>query len=115
MFESKKQKLLPWPLFVGRMVRSLFFAGIVVLIALAVGVLGYHFVAGFPWVDAFLDASMILTGMGPVGALSTTGAKLFAAAYALFSGLVFLTVMGVTLAPLLHRLLHKFHLEEEEQ
>lgn len=82
--------------------------------ALSIGVLGYHFIAGLPWIDALLDASMILGGMGPVSALKSDGAKLFASAYALFSGLVFISVVAVTLAPILHRVLHKFHIDEAD-
>jgi hypothetical protein len=96
------------------MAHCLVFTTSILAIALAIGILGYHFIAGFPWIDALLNASMILTGMGPVGELTSTGAKLFASAYALFSGLVFITVIGVTLAPVLHRVLHEFHIDEDD-
>lgn len=112
--ESKTQALLPFPRFLRRMGKCLVFTVSILAVALGIGILGYHFIAGFPWVDALLDASMILTGMGPVGELTGTAAKLFASAYALFSGLVFITVVGVTLAPVLHRLLHKFHIDESD-
>jgi hypothetical protein len=82
------------------------------MIALLIGILGYHYIAGFDWIDALLNASMILTGMGPVGPLTTTAAKIFASAYALFSGLVFISVIGVVLAPVMHRVLHRFHIDE---
>ena len=82
-------------------------------IALFIGISGYHWIAGFGWIDSILEASMILGGMGPINPLSTNGAKLFAAGYALFSGLVFIAVMGVVLAPVLHRVMHKFHLDKE--
>ncbi len=111
-FESRHEKLLPFHKFVGRVLRALLLAIIILLVGLGLGILGYHYVAGFPWIDALLNASMILTGMGPVGQLNTVGAKLFASAYALFSGLVFITVMAVVLAPLFHRMIHKFHLED---
>jgi hypothetical protein len=78
-------------------------------------VLGYHFVARLSWIDSLLNASMILTGMGPVDPLQTVGAKLFASCYALFSGIVFITTAGILLGPLVHRLLHKFHLEIEPE
>ena len=81
--------------------------------SLLVGTAGYHRLGDLPWVDSFENASIILTGMGPVDRLSTTGAKLFAAFYALFSGVAFLSAMSVLLAPVLHRFLHRFHLEEE--
>ena len=82
--------------------------------ALGIGTVGYHFFAAFGWVDSLLNAAMILTGMGPVGALTTTPAKLFATAYALFSGLVFLTMIVTVLTPVVHRFLHAFNLVEEE-
>lgn len=100
--------------FVRRMALSLALAIGLAGTALILGILGYHLIAGLPWVDAILDASMILGGMGPVNELHTTGAKLFASAYALFSGLVFIGVMGLTLSPILHRMLHHFHLADED-
>ena len=75
---------------------------------------GYHWIAGFDWIDSLLEASMILGGMGPVNPLTTTGAKIFASGYALFSGLVFIAVMGIVLAPITHRILHEFHADEED-
>jgi len=89
-------------------------AGGIVFVSLVLGVLGYHFFEGLPWLDALLNASMILTGMGPVEQLHSTGGKLFASFYALFSGIVFITTAGLLLAPLMHRLMHKFHLESKE-
>ena len=83
--------------------------------SLAIGILGYHFIAGLGWIDAVLNGSMILTGMGPVNALSTDAAKLFASAYALFSGVVFISATGILLTPIFHRVLHRFHLEEGNQ
>ena len=82
---------------------------------LAVGVGGYHFIAHFGWVDSVLEASMILAGMGPVNTLRTDSAKIFASGYALLSGVVFILVMGIVLAPLFHRVMHKFHLEESSK
>jgi len=72
---------------------------------------GYHILENMGWVDAFVNAAMILSGMGPVGTLQTDAGKIFAGCYALFSGLVFITVTGIVLAPVAHRALHKFHLE----
>ncbi len=114
MFEHRSETLAPMPVFVRRMAVSLVLAVSVAGTALGIGVLGYHFIAGLAWVDALLDASMILGGMGPVSELRTTDAKLFASAYALLSGLVFIGVMGVTLTPILHRMLHHFHLADED-
>lgn len=88
-------------------------AAAVVAASLLLGACGYHFTAGLPWLDALLNASMILTGMGPVDVLKTAPAKVFATFYALFSGVVFLSVMAILLAPVLHRFLHRFHLELE--
>ena len=101
-------------LFFGRMLRALFFAGGVIGISLSIGILGYHYIAGFGWVDALLNAAMILTGMGPVGALNSDAAKIFASAYALFSGVVFVTATGIILSPMFHRVLHRFHVEEKD-
>ncbi len=112
MLEKKHEKLAPLSVFARRMAKSVAMAGLLALAALTIGVSGYHWIAGFGWVDSLLEASMILGGMGPVNPLTTTGAKIFASAYALFSGLVFIGVMGVVLTPAAHRLLHKFHMEE---
>ncbi len=100
--------------FYRRFLRALEISGALVTCSLALGILGYHAIAGFNWVDSLLNASMILTGMGPVGALNTDGAKIFASAYALFSGLIFISATGILLAPILHHVLHKFHIEERD-
>ena len=82
--------------------------------SLGPGILGYHFIAKFNWMDSLLNAAMILTGMGPVGALNSDVAKLFASVYALFSGVVFISATGILLTPIFHRVLHRFHLEERD-
>jgi hypothetical protein len=115
MFERRSDKLLPWPRFVLRMSLSFLLMVAIVGAALMMGVLGYHYVARLPWIDALLNASMILTGMGPVATLTDTPSKLFASAYALFSGVVFLSSMGIVLSPVFHRILHRFHLDDEER
>jgi len=92
----------------------LLFAFNILAVALGIGIAGYHFIAGFDWIDALLNASMILTGMGPVGSLTGTAAKIFASGYALFSGCIFITVIAVALAPVLHRILHRFHIDETD-
>lgn len=100
--------------FFARWVRFALAAGGIMAVSLGAGVLGYHALAGLGWVDSLLEAAMILGGMGPVHELEGTRAKLFAAAYALFSGVVFLVAAGVFFAPVVHRLLHHFHLDVED-
>ena len=115
MFERKTEKLVPLPTFFRRVALSLLLTLGVLCVALSIGVLGYHGIAGLPWIDSLLNASMILTGMGPVATMATTSSKLFASGYAMFSGVVFLSSIGLVLAPLFHRILHKFHLDEAAQ
>ena len=113
MYEKLHEELLPRPLFVKRVLSHTSLALAVTAGTLFAGMAGYHFLGALGWVDSFLNASMILGGMGPVNALDTTAAKLFAGSYALFAGLVFVGVCGLILAPFLHRLLHHFHLEDD--
>jgi hypothetical protein len=115
MFERRHQGLAPVSVFVKRLTVSIAIAGMLALIALLIGIAGYHWIAGQAWIDALLNASMILGGMGPVDPLTSAAAKVFAAMYALFSGLVFIGIMGIVLAPLAHRVLHHFHAEGEEE
>jgi hypothetical protein len=114
MFEHKKEKLLPLPRFGMRVLLFFGVAALLVFTALAIGIIGYHGIAKLTWLDALLNAAMILTGMGPVNPMTTPASKLFASAYALFSGVVFLSSVGVLFSPVLHRLLHRFHLETSE-
>ncbi|MGH7943198.1 MAG: hypothetical protein ACREE6_03550 [Limisphaerales bacterium] len=111
MFEHKSSPLLPRPAFFGRMRRCAFLGVGISAATLIGGMGGYHFLEGMDWVDAFANASMILAGMGPLGNLNTSGGKIFAGFYALFCGLIFVTVVTILLAPIFHRALHKFHLE----
>ncbi len=111
MFEHRTQPLLARTAFLLRLARYSAAALGMILVALGVGVAGYHWLGGLAWIDALVNASMILGGMGPVDPLHTTAAKLFASAYALFSGTTFLIAIGVLLAPILHRLMHRFHLD----
>jgi hypothetical protein len=115
MFEHRTRPLLNRRAFLRRAGRHLVWAGAIVACSVSAGTLGYHVFGRLVWIDAFLNASMILGGMGPVDRMETSPAKLFAAVYALFSGLVFIGIMGVVLAPWLHRLIHRFHLEDELQ
>lgn len=115
MFEHHAQPLLPRAEFLRRLARHGGIAALLLVGSLALGVLGYHALGGLGWVDALLDAAMILGGMGPVHELDTVAAKLFASVYALFSGVVFLTTLAVVFAPVLHRALHRFHLDEDDE
>jgi hypothetical protein len=108
-FEHNTQPVVPLRVFLLRLVRSGLLALVLVLVSLSVGMLGYHGFEGLGWTDAFLNASMILGGMGPVDTLHTEAGKLFAGAYALYSGLIVIAVAGILLTPVIHRLLHKFH------
>jgi len=112
MYQSKTQQLLPWPRFLRRFLIASLVATVIVAIALAVGIFGYHYIADLDWIDALLNASMILTGMGPIAPMTDNASKLFASAYAIFSGVVFLSGVGIVLSPLFHRILHHFHLED---
>jgi hypothetical protein len=115
MFEHRREPLLPRKLFLLRLVRH-FCIGIgIIAMALGMGVLGYHFTEGLGWLDSLLNASMILSGMGPVQELQHNAGKWFASFYALFSGVAFITMVGVLFAPVVHRFLHKFHLEMDSR
>jgi len=113
MFERRHARLAPLGVFIRRMLSSLGIGLGMIAAALSIGIAGYHWIASFGWIDSLLEASMILGGMGPVNPLPSDGAKLFASFYALFSGLIFIGVMGVVLTPLAHRMIHKFHLDDE--
>jgi hypothetical protein len=115
LYESKDAPLLPRPAFALRLVRHALIATVLIVVSLAIGTIGYHAIAALRWIDAFENAAMILTGMGPVSPMPNDGAKLFAAGYALFSGTAFLTGVAVMVAPLAHRLLHRFHLEDDDR
>lgn len=111
MLEKRPEGLLPRRKFYAHLFRSVVAASSIIFVSLGLGVLGYHFCNKLSWLDALLNASMILTGMGPIDPMPTVASKLFASFYALFSGIVFLTAAGVLFAPVAHRLFHKFHLE----
>jgi hypothetical protein len=113
-FERRHEELAPRSVFVRRIIASLAVALVTILVALFIGICGYHFLAGFNWVDSFLEASMILGGMGPVNQLPTDAAKVFASIYALFSGLILIALMGIILSPVAHRVMHKFHVDEKD-
>ena len=111
MFEHRSSPLLPRQAFYRRVINCFLLSQAVVAVALGIGMAGYHFFENMGWVDAFENAAMILSGMGPVSILHTEAGKIFAGCYALFSGLLLITVTGIVLAPVIHRGLHKFHLE----
>ena len=111
MFEHRSSPLLPRQAFFRRVAICFLLSQAVVAVALGLGMAGYHYFEEMNWVDAFENAAMILSGMGPVSTLQTDPSKIFAGCYALFSGLMFITVTGIVLAPVAHRALHKFHLE----
>jgi len=113
MYEHRKQPLLSTAKFLKRVARHWLAGFGVLFFGLGGGILGYHYIAGLSWVDSLMNASMILGGMGPVNPLSTNVAKIFASFYALFSGLAFIGIVSVLLAPFVHRMLHRIHAEEQ--
>jgi hypothetical protein len=114
MYERRGQPLLPRRQFVARLLRHAAFTAGLVAGSLLAGMLGYHYLEGLHWLDAFLNAAMILGGMGPVAPLQTRAGKLFAGLYALYAGMVLLIALSILLLPVLHRLLHSFHLDEPD-
>lgn len=114
MFEHRKQPMLPARQFLIRQLEYLLLAFSIIAGSLVLGMVGYHFLEGLSWIDSLLNATMLLGGMGPVNPLHTVAGKLFASFYALYSGIIFLVVVGVIFAPLYHRFLHRFHLEMED-
>ena len=115
MYESRRQRPLPRPYFLRRVVLHFALAMGLLLGSLALGMAGYMYFEHLPWRDAFLNAAMLLGGMGPVDPPKSDGGKLFAGLYALYAGLLILVTAGVVLAPVLHRLLHRFHWAEERE
>ena len=114
-YERRHEKLAPFPVFVRRILAALGIAVGLMMFALTVGIVGYHFIAELDWVDSLLEASMILGGMGPVDPITRDGGKWFASIYALVSGIVLLGSAGVFFAPLIHRFLHKLHLDTKDE
>jgi hypothetical protein len=111
--EHKRQPLLDRRAFAGRLARSFGVASAFVAVSLLIGMIGYHLLEGMAWIDAFANASMILSGMGPLDPPKTWGGKLFAGLYALYSGLAVILAAGILFTPVVHRMLHRFHLEDE--
>jgi hypothetical protein len=114
-YESKHQPLLSREAFVRRLARNFAAASLLLGASLLAGMAGYHWLEGMAWIDAFANASMILSGMGPLGTLQTWGGKLFAGLYALYSGLALVLATGIVFAPVVHRMLHRFHLDDDKK
>lgn len=114
MFEHRRDPLLDRDAFARRVVRYALLSGLLVAAALSIGVVGYHVFEGLPWLDALLNASMILGGMGPVDDIASPAGKLFASFYALFSGLLFVGAASIVMAPFVHRVMHRLHLDDED-
>ncbi len=114
-FGEPNPKLLPRREFILRLGWSVATGFILIGFSLSLGMLGYHFLCHLPWIDAFLDAAMILSGMGPVSPIATSPGKLFAGFYAIYCGVALIGTTGVIMAPVIHRALHRFHLEDSDQ
>jgi hypothetical protein len=114
-YERHHQPLLSRRQFLQRLLGHFGFSSGIVAVSLLMGTVGYHVFEGLAWIDALLNAAMLLGGMGPVSPIQSTAGKLFASFYALYSGLIFLVVASILVAPLFHRLFHHFHLEIEDE
>jgi hypothetical protein len=114
MFERHNKHLLPRKEFYRRLAHHAMLGVVVLVCSLGIGMIGYHAFEKMSWVDAFVNAAMILSGMGPVATLQTDGGKIFAGCYAIYSGITLIGILGIIFAPIVHRFLHKFHLEDRE-
>ena len=112
-FEPRRSPVAPRARFLQRLAASIVFGAGIVAFSLAIGIAGYHYLERLDWLDAFVNAAMILSGMGPLANPQSTGGKLFAGLFALYSGLVVVVIAGIIFAPVFHRFLHKFHVEDE--
>jgi len=115
MYERRHDALLPRRAYYRRLGRHGLIAAGLLAVCLLIGVAGYHGFEGEGWVDAFVNASMILSGMGPLDPIKTPAGRIFAGCYAIFSGVAFLTTVALLLAPVVHRALHRFHLEAQNR
>ena len=113
MYEHRKQPLATKATFYQRILKNILIALLIMAVCLIIGVAGYHYTDNIPWIDSVHNASMILSGMGPVVEIKSDTGKIFSSAYALFSGVVFITNVGVILAPAVHRIFHRLHLEDK--
>ena len=112
MYEHRSEPLLPLGRFIRRQIFHILVGLGIIGVSLGLGIAGYHFLGHLSWIDALVNASMILGGMGPVDPIRTAGGKIFASFYALYSGIIFLVVVGIMVVPVMHRLLHRLHLTE---
>jgi hypothetical protein len=114
MYEHHKKPLASRKVFVRRLALNGLIGLMLLAFSLGIGMIGYHFIEGFSWIDSLLNASMILGGMGPVNPLKTDAGKIFASFYAIYSGVILLASVGILIAPIFHRFLHHFHLADEK-
>ena len=114
MYERKSEPVATKHVFYGRMLKSFAVASGLLAICLTIGILGYHYIANIVWIDSIHNASMILSGMGPVADVKNVSGKIFSSLYALFSGVAFITNIGIVLAPAAHRLFHKLHVDDKD-
>jgi len=115
LWEHRSQPLLPRAQFMRRLLRSAGTGVVLIVVSLLAGMLGYHLLEQLSWVDAFLNSAMLLGGMGPVDAPHTSAGKIFAGIYALYCGLTVIVIVGLVFAPVVHRFMHKFHLENQDK
>jgi hypothetical protein len=115
MFEHKSQPLAPKSVYYTRLLNSFLLSFVFILFSLGIGMMGYSLIAGLNWVDSLLNASMILTGMGPIDPMPDNASKIFASVYCIYSGVAFLSSIAVFLSPAFHRIMHKLHLENKEE
>jgi hypothetical protein len=111
---TRNKNILPRRDFARRVLRYAAIALVLVTVSLAIGTVGYHYYAELDWLDSFYNAAMILTGMGPVNKMETPGGKLFSSFYALFSGIAFLSTVGIFFAPIAHRMMHLLHVDPDD-
>jgi hypothetical protein len=115
MYENKREPLATLAVYYWRIFKNLVIGSLILAFCLLIGILGYHYIGHIVWIDAIHNASMILSGMGPVANVDNTSGKLFSSAYALFSGVVFITNIGFILAPAAHRFFHRLHLDVSKE
>jgi hypothetical protein len=115
MYEKKAHSLAPKNIYYKRLLNSFMIAVGFLSFSLVLGLLGYHYIGELPWIDSLVNASMILGGMGPVDVIKNNSGKVFTSIYAIYSGVSFLTAFSILIAPAFHRLLHKFHLGDDDE